>query len=304
MTEPRRCSGSQSSSRVRLPSRSNRSLRRCECDGDEPKASVEPRLALCCSVAIAFLATMTSLPAYLLPLERSAIARSRPLVDTEREIVHPLVQLEDETAGFSTNDLPPGETYVALQRIQYLPGAQLAEPPSDGPKLLHVLSGNLTIRVPISGVTVSGPSAEGILTSAIDPGVDQLTGPEAVVMIPAGIPAQLRNRSAQPVEWVQFQIETPATLCSCGEDRSGVEMELLSSRTLPEPLSPPAVVSLTRQRLEPASEVPAPSPGMIQIVGTLGDDVTLLRRDDGSMRNHGSEVIDVFVATIATSAAS
>lgn len=257
-------------------------------------------LALCCSVSIALVATMSGIPAYLPPLERPGIARSRHLGYSERDMAPPLVQVEDETAGFSANDLPLGATYVALRRIRYLPGAQLAEPPSDGPKLLYVLSGSLTIRVPISGVTASRPSAEGILTSAIEPGVDQFISPEAVVMIPAGIPVQLSNRSARPVDWVQFQIETPATLCACGEDRSGVEMELLSSRTLPEPFLPPADVSLTRQRLEPATEIPAPSPGTIQLIGPLGDDATLLQRDGGSLRNDGSVVIDVFVATIAT----
>jgi hypothetical protein len=187
-----------------------------------------------------------------------------------------------------------------MQRIRYLPGAHLAEQPSDGPKLLHVLSGVLTIRTPVSGVALARPSAEGTWTSSIEPGVDQVVSSGMIVMIPAGNPAQLSNTSEMPVEWIQFQVETPATLCACGEDRSAVNMELLSSQTLADPILPPAVVSLTRQRLDPAAVISSPSSGTIQLIGAVDDDGTLLRGDDGSARNDGRVPIEVVVATIAS----
>lgn len=255
-------------------------------------------LRLC--VAAAFVAVLSGGIVQVLPWGLSAEAKQSESQSADNPSDQPDSYLEDETVSFSVDALPPRETYVAMQRIRYLPGAHLAEQPSDGPKLLNVLSGLLTFRTPVSGVTLARPSIVGTWSSSVEPGVDQFVSQGMTVMIPAGIPAHLSNSSDMPVEWIQFEVETPAALCACGEDRSAADMEVLSSKTLTGPILSPAVVSLTQQRLDPGSDIAIPPPGSIQIIGTVSDGARLLRRDDGSARNDGSVAITVFVATIAT----
>jgi hypothetical protein len=255
-------------------------------------------LRLC--VAAAFATVLSGGIIQVLPWGLSAEAKQSGSQSAGSPSDQPDSRLEDETVSFSVDALPPRETYVAMQRIRYPPGAHLAEQPSDGPKLLNVLSGVLTFRTPVSGVTLARPSAGGTWTTSIEPGVDQLVTSGMIVMIPAGTPAQLSNTSDMPVEWIQFQIETPATLCACGEDRSAIDMELLSSQTLTDPFLPPAIVSLTRQRLDPAVGISSPSSGTIQLIAAVDDDETLLRGDDGWARNDGRVPIEVVVATIVS----
>lgn len=256
-------------------------------------------LAMHCVVATAFGTVTSGNIGHILPSELSAVAEARTPSHAGGGVDQPVAHAEDEVVQFSVDALPPRETYVAMQRIRYLPGARLAEQPSDGPKFINVLSGELTIRAPVPGVTLSRPSAGRARTSTIEPGVDQLVSPGTITMIPAGIPAQLSNTSDTPVEWIQLRVETPATLCACGEDRSAVDMELLSSQTLPDPFLPPVIVSFTRLRLDPAVPIASPPPGAIQFAGAVNDGETLLRSDDGSVRNYGTMPIEVVVATIA-----
>jgi hypothetical protein len=255
---------------------------------------------LCCLVLAAFAVPLSGASMPVFPWGLATLAEAGTPERAATDTGHSSAHGDDEMIWFSVDDLPPGETYAALQWIRYLPGAHLAEQPSDGPKLLNILSGGLTIRAPVSGVVLSRPSTEERLTLAVEPGVDQIVNPGTIVMIPTGIPVHLSNSSETSVEWIQFRIETPSTLCACGENRSGIMMDLLASHVLPEPFLLPADVSLTRNRLDPGSEIPAATPGTIQIVGTVGDDATVLKRDDGSARNEGTEAIDVFVATVAS----
>jgi hypothetical protein len=255
---------------------------------------------LCYLVLAAFAVPLSGASVPVFPWRLATLAEAGTPERAANDTGHSSALVDDEMIWFLVDDLPPGETYAALQRIRYLPGAHLAEQPGDGPKLLNILSGELTIRAPVSGVVFSRPSAEERLTLPVEPGVDQIVKPGTIVMIPAGVPVHLSNASETSAEWIQFRIETPSTLCACGENRSGVTMDLLASHVLPERLLPPADVSLTRNRLDPGSEIPAPTPGTIQIIGTAGDGATVLRRDDGSVRNEGTEGIDVFVATVAS----
>jgi hypothetical protein len=207
--------------------------------------------------------------------------------------------------AFPIDALPPGQTYVAIKRIRYLPGAELAEQPIDGPKLLIILSGELTLQVARAGATTHGALESGSSGSPLPPGEDHPIGSGTRVLVPAGVPLQSSNRSEAPVEWLQVQIETPATLCACGEDLSAVEMDVLASRTLDEPIASPATLSLHHRLLEPDGEIPAPDEGIVQLIGAMGDDSGhLQRREDGTASNTSSMPLEVFVVTIASGNAS
>ena len=116
--------------------------------------------------------------------------------------------------------------------------------------------------------------------------------------IPAGVPLVLWNRGARDAEWVQVQLETPATVCSCGGDLSGVRRELLASETLPDALDAPAVLALNHVRLDPGEEVSDAATGTVRLVGTLEGVADLEHDVDGSMANAGEAPVLLLILTI------
>jgi hypothetical protein len=194
---------------------------------------------------------------------------------------------------------PPGATYMALKRIRYFPGAMLASPPIDGPTLLRIVSGQLTVQTAIDGAATIAPDVPGNDLAPLAPGVPQTVIAGATIFLPAGVPAQFSNLSAAAVDWLQLDIETPPTLCTCGEDRSAVAMEVLASRTLAQPIRTPAFISLRQQRLAAGQQIGPPDPREIQLVAKLdtpGPDLT--RAGDGSTRNNASTPVEVIVVTL------
>ncbi len=131
------------------------------------------------------------------------------------------------------------------------------------------------------------------------PGIDHLIGEGTIVLIPAGGPVWLGNWSVHPVSWLQFQIETPATVWACGSDPTGIHMELLASDTLPDSISSPAEMTLSREQLLPGQGIAVSRGDLVQLVGPAGHDGEgFVHGEDAAVRNDGQVPLDIVVFTI------
>lgn len=225
------------------------------------------------------------------------IATSDVAMTLAEEIATPA---PDVAASFVIASLPLHETSVSMQRIRYQPGAELAEQPIDGPKLIRALTGRLTIETAATGATAyHAPDWQA--STPLDPGVALLVDETTLVLIPAGVPVNFSNHSDAAVEWLLVQIETPPTICACGQDLSLMQSEILDSSTLEQGILAPAALSLVRQRLEPGAAISEPAPDSVQLVGiTAGNPAALARSQDGATSNVGNAPVEVFVVTIVS----
>ncbi len=207
--------------------------------------------------------------------------------------------LGDQLSPIRVDALPPGETDLSLARVRYLSGAEIADQPIDGPRVIILVSGELNVRPALPGAVAYRESAVD-MALPLAPSAEFTVEIGTTVVIPAGIPVQLRNASDTDAEWLQFQIETPPTVCPCGEDRSRIESEILSSRTLPNAIPLPATLEISRRLLLPTEEVPAAAPGSVQLVGSVAEDSGSLKDEgDGSTRNQGTSPIEIVVVAIS-----
>jgi hypothetical protein len=194
--------------------------------------------------------------------------------------------------------LPAGEAYVSLLSVHAAGGTSWSEPPIDGPRLLVVTSGEITLRTQIAGASVF----HGIEPNApedVPPGEDRLVAAGSAAVIPAGIPASLSNRALGAASWVQAQIETPATICPCGADFSRVRRVLLASETTRGPLESPALVVLERISSE-SRGAPSPlDPGAVRLIGVLDVDAEIERDEDRFLASGGHEPAAMFILTVA-----
>lgn len=215
------------------------------------------------------------------------------------------VSLPDRLPSLFTvqiDDLPAATTAISLERVHYEPGVELSEQPIDGPRLLLIESGVLSLEFARSGALRFTPDATA------EAGIDLAAGQEhefaggEIVLIPAGIPLQLANRSAEPVSWLQLQAETPPTICACGEDLTGSQTDLLASKTLEQPLAAPSMLTVSLAELAPRAGASAPPAGIIQLVAAVGESDTLVTGSDGLARNGTTRPIPIYVVTLGARA--
>lgn len=194
--------------------------------------------------------------------------------------------------------LPAATTAVSLERVRYEPGVELAEQPIDGPRLLLVESSILALKFARSGTVLFPLGASGDEAMSLAAGDEHQVAAGDIVLVPAGVPLQLANRSPQPVIWLQIQTETPPTICACGEDLTGSETTLLASQTLEQPIAVPATLSIAQNELAPQQAAPTPADGAVQLIAPVDAAASLATGGDGQRRNDSDDSIPVYVVTL------
>lgn len=227
-------------------------------------------------------------------------------VVTDTSITRSARMLETPTEPFSVevDHLPPATTAVSLQRVRYEPGVELALQPIDGPRLLLIESGVLSLELARSGAMRVSPGTPEHELAPLAGGTEHQIAAGEVVLIPAGVPLQLANRATAPVAWLQFQAETPPTICACGEDLTGSETTLLASQTLEQPIAVPTAISIATGELAPQEHAPIPAAGTVQLVAPVAPEASLATGSDGHRRNDSTASIAVFIVTVGASPAT
>lgn len=194
--------------------------------------------------------------------------------------------------------LPPGKTYFSMRRMKFDGGASLAVLPIDGPVLIAVEAGRVSLELTRGGATVY----RGAVLAASEP----LASNEVhtldigdLAVIPAGIPLRFANGEPSPARWIQFQAETPATECPCGADLTGIRSELLDSVTSETPLAVPADLAFSIGQLEPGAARERRAGTDVALIGPIEPGaVELIRETDGSLTNRGTTPIGVYTMTL------
>lgn len=250
------------------------------------------------TLAIALAVSISSYAADAKPLINGGFSTfAMPTSNEEHFSAHGLEKL----FVASIEDLPPRDTYVSMRRIHYEPEVEISEQPIDGPKLLIVESGMLSIQTARTGTVILPADHVDVVMEELSPGRDYRMGEGSIILIPASVPVRLSNRSGASIRWLQIQMETPPTLCICVADLSGVRVDLLSSDTLPDPLAAPALLSLEAEGLPPHQAADSPDGNLVQLVAAVDDTIDgLSYGEDGTVRNDGDQPIDVYVFTVTS----
>ena len=193
--------------------------------------------------------------------------------------------------------LPLGTTSVSLQRVRYAPGVELTAQPIDGPRLMLVESGVLTMELARPGAT-RFPSGSSVDVISLAAGREQQVACGEIVLIPAHVPVQLANTSPAPVVWLQVQAETPPSLCACGEDLTGSDSTLLPSQTLEWPFAAPATLIVARGQTSPQSSSAGVEEGVVQLVTPLDSAVRASTGSGGVTGNNTLTSTPIYTVTL------
>lgn len=210
----------------------------------------------------------------------------------------------DQGLVLRVDKLPRGATYISMRRMQFDPDAALAALPIDGPMLIVVEAGRVSIELSRGGAI----AYRGAGTAASEPlAPNEVHALDAgdLALIPAGIPLRFANGEPSPARWIQFQAETPATECPCGADLTGIRSELLDSVTVETPLAVPAEIEFSIGQLEPGSSRER-RPGTAVVLIGPGDHrgEGLSREPDGSIINRGAAPLVVYTMTLRPAGAT
>jgi hypothetical protein len=163
---------------------------------------------------------------------------------------------------------------------------------------LLIESGILSLEFARSGAARFPPGSSGEKAISLAAGDEHQVAAGDLVLVPAGVPLQLANRSVESVAWLQIQVETPPTICACGEDLTGSETTLLDSQSLDRPIASPATLSIVLSELVPEQATDAPATGAVHLVGAAEAAVSLSTGSDGQLRNDSTAPIPVYIVTL------
>lgn len=204
-------------------------------------------------------------------------------------------------------DIPTFRAKLGMRTTRIPPGSSSEHRSGAGPQVVYVAAGPLTVRARTATepLWVIPPGSAGAETSKdlVAQGQQATLATGATLLVPAGAVVDLFTTGSAPAQVMELLWATN----SAQHDDGGVTSQFASNGGSIQDLSPPVSIVLRQATLEPDATFSAPESGDThQVMAPLdpkrmGD---LRSGSDWAVRNAGDQPVEIYILTVAESAAA